>query len=124
MRREVWPLVTLALMLTSFAAGRMTLRLQTLPSIAATLPGEQSQFDSEFDARIRALFPLGTSEGRLTDYLANEGFTPEWPHGADANAGFFLRKGWFCWERLRVLWSADEAGALTRVNGTYQGQCS
>lgn len=123
MRRKAWPLVTLALMFASFAAGRMTLRMHSLPTIAATLPGDVSQFSSELDARIRARFPLGTREEGLIAFLADEGFTPEWRRGADANAGYFLRKGLFCWERVRVIWRADEQGTLTEVGGAFQGEC-
>ncbi len=44
MRRAIWPAATLVLMIASFGVGRMAGGFRSLPDIAATLPGDESQF--------------------------------------------------------------------------------
>jgi hypothetical protein len=52
-RFALWPVATLALMFASFAAGRVTGGIHSLPALVATLPGDESEFSREFDQRIR-----------------------------------------------------------------------
>ncbi len=112
-------LATLGLMILSFAAGRVMWGNHGLPAIAATLPGDESEFSRELDVRIRELFPMGTSEEKLIDYLRAEGFAPEWRHRNDPNISLFVRSGLICKKAVLVFWRADSAGILTEVNGAY-----
>jgi hypothetical protein len=110
-------------MIASFGGGRLASGFRSLPEIAATLPGDESQFSRELDGRIRDRFPIGTSEDKLIDYLASEKFNPEWPRHDAANAGTFVWSGLLCTKVVRVLWRADGGGSLTDVRGAYQSQC-
>jgi hypothetical protein len=122
-RFALWPVATLALMFASFAAGRLTGGFHSLPALVATLPGDESEFSSEFDERIRTRFPLGASEDKLIAYLAAEKFMPEWRRRDDPNASVFLWNGLLCQKTIRVIWRADAAGLLGAVNGTYESSC-
>jgi hypothetical protein len=123
LRAAAWPIATLVLMFASFAVGRHTGGFHSFPAIAATLPGEEADFSRELDERIRALFPVGSSEEKLIDYLASEMFTPEWRRRDDSNASAFVWNGLVCKRTVRVFWRADAAGLLTEVSGTYQSDC-
>jgi hypothetical protein len=122
-RRGIWPVATLALMFLSFAIGRMTGGFHGFPAIAATLPGEESEFSRELDDRIRQRFPIGASEESLIVYLADQRFTPEWRRRDDVNASAFVWNGLLCKRTVRVFWRADAAGLLTEVGGSYQSDC-
>lgn len=123
MRRAIWPAVTLVLLFASFAAGRMTGGFHALPAIAATLPGDESEFSRELNGRIRERFPIGTSEDKLIDYLASEKFAPEWRRRDDSNASVFVWNGLICTKAVRVFWRADATGVLTDLNGAYESKC-
>ena len=122
MHRLAWAAATLILMALSFGAGRMTLGVRTMPEIVATLPGDESQFSRELDARLRERFPIGTSQDKLIAYLVGANFVPDWPQ-YDANASLFIFNGVLCTRMARVLWRADEAGKLTNVGGAYESHC-
>jgi hypothetical protein len=122
MHRAAWAAATLILMALSFAAGRMTLGVRIMPEIVATLPGDESEFSRELDARLRERFPIGTSEDKLIGYLVGADFVPDWPrrHG---NAAMFMLNGLLCDRIVHVLWRADAAGLLTNVSGAYESHC-
>jgi hypothetical protein len=122
MHRLAWAAATLILMALSFGAGRMTLGVRIMPEIVATLPNDESQFSRELDARFRERFPIGTGQDKLIGYLVGAGFAPDWPQG-DANAGMFVFNGLLCDRIARVLWRADAAGKLTKVDGSYESHC-
>lgn len=123
MRRAIRPAATLVLMIASFGVGKMAGGFRSLPDIAATLPGDKSQFSGELDSRIRERFPIGTSEDKLIAYLAGEGFTPEWRRRDAANASAFVWSGLLCKKTVRAFWRADAAGVLTDVRGAYESHC-
>jgi hypothetical protein len=122
MHRVAWAAATLLLMALSFGAGRMTLGVRIMPEIVATLPGDESQFSRELDARLRERFPIGTSQDKLIGYLIGADFVPDWPQ-RDANASMFIFNGLVCAKIVRVLWRADAAGTLTNVSGAYESHC-
>jgi hypothetical protein len=122
MHRAAWAAATLILMGLSFAAGRMTLGVRIMPEIVATLPGDESEFSRELDARLRQRFPVGTAQDKLIGYLVGANFAPDWPRG-DANASVFIFNGWLCARIAHVLWRADSAGTLTDVSGAYESHC-
>jgi hypothetical protein len=122
--RVVWPAATLGLMLASFEVGRhVSGGFNSLPAIARTLPGEESEFSRELNDRIRERFPIGANEDDLIGYLDSEKFTPEWRRRDGPNASFYVRQGLICKQIIRILWRADAAGILTDVSGSYQSQC-
>jgi hypothetical protein len=86
MHRLAWAGATLILMALSFGAGRMALAARIMPEIVATLPGDESQFSSELDVRLRERFPLGTSQDKLSGYLVGANFASDWPQ-RDENEG-------------------------------------
>jgi hypothetical protein len=110
-------------MLLSFAAGRTIFTFNSLPEIVATLPGDESDFSHELNARIREQFPLGTKEEAFVAFLKLEGFVPEWRQRNELNASVFVRNGLICKKIIRVFWRADASGVLTEVNGSYESQC-
>jgi hypothetical protein len=122
MQRVAWAAATLLLMGLSFGAGRMTLGVRIMPEIVATLPGDESQFSRELDARLRERFPVGTAQDKLIGYLVGANFAPDWPQGG-ANASLFIFNGLLCDRIVRVLWRADAAGTLTDVSGAYESHC-
>ncbi|HEY3623955.1 MAG TPA: hypothetical protein VGL12_16480 [Roseiarcus sp.] len=122
MHRAAWAAATLILMGLSFAAGRMTLGVRIMPEIVATLPGDESQFSRELDARLRERFPIGTSQDKLIGYLVGANFVPDWPR-RDGNASMFIFNGMLCDRIVHVLWRADAAGTLTKVSGAYESHC-
>ena len=115
--------MTLVVIAASLGAGKMGGGFRSLPEIAATLPSNESQFSRDLDNRIRERFPIGASEDKLIDYLASEGFAPEWRRRDAANAGAFVRSGLLCSKTLRIVWRADAAGVLTEVSGAYESHC-
>jgi hypothetical protein len=122
MRRAIWSASALLLATVSFCAGRFS-SFRPLPEIVATLPGDESEFSREFDARIRERFPVGSSEDKLVDFLASESFLPDWRRRDHPNATFFVQSGLICQKIIRVFWNADAVGALTNVRGSYESRC-
>ena len=122
MHRVAWAAATLIIAALSFGAGRMTLGVRIMPEIVATLPGDESQFSRELDARLRERFPVGTAQDKLIGYLVGANFVPDWPR-RDANASVFIFNGWLCARIVHVLWRADAAGNLTDVSGAYESHC-
>jgi hypothetical protein len=122
MHRLAWAAATLLLMVLSFATGRMALGVRIMPEIVATLPGDESQFSRELDARLRERFPIGTSQDKLVGYLVGANFVPDWPQHGE-NASEFIFNGLMCDRVARVLWRADATGSLTQVGGSYESHC-
>ena len=122
-RRVIWLVLVIALMIASFATGRLSGAFRTLPAIVTTLPGDESNFGPELEARLRARFPAGSKEDDLIAYLADQKFAPEWRRRDAANTGAFVWSGLLCQKIVRVSWRADAAGALSGVSGAYQSHC-
>jgi len=101
----------------------MTDGMKTLPSLAATLPGDEADFSRELNDRIRERFPIGSGDQALIAYLADQQFVPEWRRRDEANASAFVRTGLLCKIIVRVTWRADTSGLLTEVNGSYESRC-
>ena len=121
MRRAIWPVLSIILASAAYGAGRLGGGIHALPAMVATLPGEEARFSREFDDRIRARFPTGSSEGALIDYLVSEKFAPD--RRDEANASALVLDGLLCQKVIRVNWRADAGGALTQVNGAYESHC-
>jgi hypothetical protein len=122
MHRLAYAAAMLILMALSFAAGRMTLGVRIMPEIVATVPGDESQFSRELDARLRERFPVGTSQDKLVGYLVGANFVPDWPQRG-ANVAVFIFNGLMCAKTVGVLWRSDAAGSLTSIGGAYKDHC-
>jgi hypothetical protein len=122
MRRAIWSASALLLATVPFGAGRFC-GFRPFPEIVATLPGDESEFSREFDGRIRERFPIGSSEDKLVDFLANENFIPDWRRRDNPNSSFFVQSGLICQKIVRVFWRADATGDLTDVRGSYESRC-
>jgi hypothetical protein len=109
--------------LVAFYLGRMTAGSRQLPELAATLPGDESGFSRELDLRVQQRFPIGTSDGTLIAALSEQGFVPEWRERDHANSAVFVWRGLLCTKVVRVIWQADDRGALSKVGGDYQSRC-
>ncbi len=92
-RGALLPIAIFGLMMASFAVGRLAVSPNRLPSIIATLPGEESEFSRELNDRIRQRFPAGASEDKLLEFLADETFSPAWRRRDDPNRAVFLHQG-------------------------------
>jgi hypothetical protein len=122
-RLLLWPLVALTVIGLAYMTGRFAGNIRALPTIAATLAGDESGFNSEIDQKIRELFPIGSDETKLIDYLASEGFAPEWHRAREPKSALFVREGLFCQKSVRIFWRADANDALTDVGGSYASHC-
>ena len=122
MRRAIWSASALLLAIAGFVAGRLS-SFHMLPEIVATLPGDESEFNREFDDRIRVRFPVGSSEDKLLTFLTSEGFFPDWRSRDNQNASFFVQSGLICEKIVRVFWRADVAGTLKDIRGSYESRC-
>ena len=107
----------------SYMTGRFAGNFRALPTIAATLEGDEAEFSAGIDQRIRALFPIGSDEDKLVDYLASEGFAPEWQRRGQSKSARFVRDGLLCEKIVRITWRSDPMGALTDIGGSYASQC-
>ncbi|MCW6528613.1 hypothetical protein NED98_00015 [Sphingomonas sp. MMSM20] len=88
-------------------------------SLTKDLPGGWNDASSQFDARIRRRFPIGTSAQKLIDGLGAEGFQPTWfeaagEYGAKRDEGSFV-----CKVAARVFWRLDQNGVVSAIRGTY-----
>jgi hypothetical protein len=116
-------IAAIATVVISFSVGWSARDHKRLPTILATLAGDEGSFDSGIRARIRQQFPVGSSEDDLIDYLEAEGFVPEWRWRNGQNAGRFVYDGIICKKIVRVLWRSDDRGMLTEVSGSYAKRC-
>ena len=119
----LWLVAVLGLMAASFILGRVTIGSKMLPEIAATLPGEESQFPGELDRRFRDRFPIGSDEDKLLYFLRTQNFIPDWRRRDEPNAAYFLRRGLLCEQTIFVTWSAEPSGALRSVRADYKSHC-
>jgi hypothetical protein len=117
------PILAAATVGASFAVGWMARDFRRLPEIAATLTGNETDFSQEITERIQRLFPIGSDEERLIDFLGAQGFAPEWRRRDMPNAGRFVREGLLCAKTVRISWRADTEGKLTEASGDYSSRC-
>jgi hypothetical protein len=116
-------LASAILAIASFLIGRATIGFHGLPEIVATLPGDESEFGRELDARLHERFPVGSNQEKLVAYLADAGFLPEWPRRDGFYGSSFIKSGTICTKIIHVLWRADINGILTDIAGSYESRC-
>ena len=77
--------------------------------------------------RLRQRFPIGMAETELRQALLSEGFQPASELGASQRKFVFDRMGDVihdvCRRSGEVNWSADDAGRLTSISGSYETDC-
>ena len=122
-RQAIWPLAAIILALSAYGIGRLGGGVHIPPAMVATLPGEEASFSQEFNTRIRAQFPLGSSEDTLIDYLIAEKYMPQWRRRDAANSSVLFLNGLLCQKVISVSWRADASGVLTSVSGAYESHC-
>ena len=87
------------------------------PSLARHLPTNAQRAEKEFDRRVRARFPLGSSVAAMERALSQEGFGPAY---AFKNSRYVRldRSTGLLEESFTVLWEAD-GDRMTTVHGSY-----
>ena len=121
-------IATLAFIFTASVAGAFWVGskfhdYRALPPIVATLTSTESDFGRELEERLRAKFPIGTTEEKLIDFLQTEGFSPDWRRRDELNASQFIRQGVLCNKSVRVLWRSDRDGTLADLIARYESIC-
>lgn len=93
-----------------------------LPPIASKLPSDVRTAEPEFDRRVKAAFPLGSSEEKTITELRRLGFVVS-SRGTDGyRFADIKRGGMICQTIWSVRWKA-EAGQLREVFGVYGFRC-
>ena len=95
-----------------------------LPALAADLSTVNATARQEFSERVRARFPVGSTERALMLELWAEGF--DRPGGTDGQRSWasLTRRSLVCNKAWTVTWAADDSGHLTAVDGTFIPSCS
>lgn len=92
---------------------------EKIPEIARGLPATYAEGEKIFDARLKARFPVGTSETDIVEELKRQGFSiSEGPRGRFAT---FIEKRLVVSNVWNVGWEADN-GMLSMVWGIYGGR--
>lgn len=90
------------------------------PALVRGLDGDEAQVDTEFARRVRAQFPVGSSQAVLIATLSEQGFTPKsWRPELGASSAEFNDSNLACNVVADIHWRADTAGNLTFVKGSY-----
>lgn len=99
---------------------------QPRPSVPLTtrLDGSWETMNSEFDARVRARFPIGSTEHDMARELRGEGFIrDDWSfvitQGAEAKATRREDRV-VCRQAAYIYWRANPQGRLTSIRGVYR----
>lgn len=96
------------------------------PPIARNLSRTIAMSEQQFEGRVEATFPLGSSEAEMIETLERQGFTrQEADFGGEVGRlpymGVSLPRG-FCGVNISIYWEAEE-GRLTDVRGNYGVTC-
>lgn len=90
-----------------------------IPAIARDLPATYTEGEQVFDTRLKARFPVGTSESAMVKELKRQGFSiNEDSHGRFAT---FIENGLVVSNVWNVGWEADN-GTISKVWGVYGGR--
>lgn len=81
------------------------------------LPLDWSAGSSEFDARIRARFPVGTPVGKFINALSAEGFEPTWSEQNGEYGAMRDESSFVCNIAARVYWRPGNDGTVSAVRG-------
>jgi hypothetical protein len=101
--------------------GSLLFRLRPLaPEIGRDLSSNYADGKKVFEARLKARFPVGTSEQALLDELRRQGFErlPDHPGLGDFKSATFCRNELI----FRTIWSVSwrsEGGRILEILGVY-----
>jgi hypothetical protein len=90
--------------------------------LTAGLSGTWEAVSNEFDRRVRAAFPTGSSEKDMASALQRQGFWREdWDSSIEHEHAAIRREDSFlCNQAARIYWRADGDGKLTAIRGVYR----
>ena len=90
--------------------------------LTTNLAGEWKILSAEFDRRVKAHFPIGTSVGEMGHELQKQGFSlADWGSAMDQERVAVRREdNWVCNQAAYVHWHADGNGRLTAIKGDYR----
>jgi hypothetical protein len=89
-------------------------------SLTENLPARWDDATREFDRRLKARFPLGSSAAAMAQELQRQGFEPAAWTGLDpVTQALRDESNFVCTIRARVEWRTDEAGLLRSISGRY-----
>ncbi len=93
----------------------------TVP-LTAGLLGEWGAISTKFDSRIKAIFPVGSSEAEMGAKLQKQGFNrQDWQSSVEQEHTAMRREDRFpCNQAAYVYWHADAEGRLTSIKGAYR----
>jgi len=87
------------------------------PALGRGLPSNYAEGEKMFDARVKAMFPVGTPEARLVDALRRQGFAVESAHRPDCRSATVM-KGLVFRHIWSVRWRSAE-GRVEDIRGVY-----
>jgi hypothetical protein len=95
---------------------------QNLAPLTAGLNGPWKVISAEFDKRVEAMFPLGSSEIDMKKELHRQGFSLPDLTAEFAQRGEAIRRedGFVCNKAAYIRWQADKQGRLTSISGEYR----
>jgi hypothetical protein len=93
----------------------------TRPPLTAGLSGKWAAISEEFDRRVIARFPVGSSEREMVAELQHQGCVQEASNPATAQEHEAVRRedNWVCRQAARIYWRADD-DRLTAIRGRYR----
>ncbi|MGA2293025.1 hypothetical protein [Bradyrhizobium sp.] len=122
-RSAIWLLAILALV----AATLFVFSPAALHSRPPPIAQGEDWFHFEAASRkltevLQSKFPVGSRDDILKSILLDQGFRPEQKDKRKRTL-VYEWGGLGCVESISVVWSSDELGALTHVEGSYHGAC-
>jgi hypothetical protein len=118
MRISRWPFMALLIALSS--CGRSG--LPATPLFDGVQGTSYAQGTRIIQDRLTARFPTGSPEGKLRQYLKQQGLRIEpAPRSLTPNTGVasFKYRGSVCGSQVRVSWRADAAGRVESIDALY-----
>jgi hypothetical protein len=127
--RPSWFLVTALLVVTAGLSSGATVLAAAwvrayadppLPPILRDLSsGTWDAHSAAFTTRLRARYPVGTSEEVLIWGLARDGFRPAWRDTAEGRYAILEWSAFPCAMRATVIWQVDAERRVTSLSGKY-----
>ncbi len=94
--------------------------------LTRNLPAQIAAMPHEFEARLKARFPVGSFVNDMLQELRRENFVVgNLPQAPDQEQYASRQDGgnWTCSFTATVFWNADDKGHLTAIRGDYRATC-